>query len=131
MILYGCIPRFLGAVEMWWNLFAYTLSFYSPFLEEGKEQRLVAANVSCVFPECDAFFPAIVSNLCIITGVCHVINVCQKRMRTLVRAAILRLRCLHACIFRLKSAYYVNTIMLAAIMSLIKLFISKYCVYMS
>ncbi len=71
-------------------------------------------------PECDAFFPAIISNLRINTGACH----------TLVRAAILRLRCLHACIFQLKSAYgYVNTIMLAAIMSLITLFRSKYCIY--
>ncbi len=80
-------------------------------------------------PECDAFFPTIVSNLRIIKGACHLIHVCHAHMRTLVRAAILRLRCLHACIFRLKSAYatYVNTIMLAAIMSLIALFRSKYC----
>ncbi len=81
-------------------------------------------------PECDAFFPTIVFNLRIITGACHVIHVCHKRMRTLVRGAILRLRCLHACIFRLKSAYYVNTIMLAAIMNLIALCRSKYCIYM-
>ncbi len=80
-------------------------------------------------PECDAFFPTIVSNLRIIKGACHLIHVCHTHMRTLVRAAILRLRCLHACIFWLKSAYatYVNTIMLAAIMSLIALFRSKYC----
>ncbi len=83
-------------------------------------------------PECDAFFPTIVSNPRIITGACHIIHVCHKRMRTLVRAAILRLRCLRACIFQLKSAYatYVNTIMLAAIMSLIALFRSNYCIYM-
>ncbi len=60
---------------------------------------------------------------------CHVIHVHHGRMRTLVRAAIM---CLHACIFWLKSAYatYVNMVMLAAIMSLIALFRSKYCVYM-
>ncbi len=65
-------------------------------------------------------------------GARPVIHVHHGRMRTLVRAVILRLRRLHACIFRLKSAYatYVNTIMLAAIMSLITLFKSKYCVYM-
>ncbi len=72
----------------------------------------------------------IVSNLRITTGARPIIHVNHGRMRSLVRAAILRLRCLHACIFRLKSAYYVNTIMLAAIMSLIALFKSKYCVYM-
>ncbi len=44
-------------------------------------------------------------NLRIITGACHVIHVRHKRMRTLVRAAILRLWSLHACIFRLKLAY--------------------------
>ncbi len=28
---------------MWWNLFDYAaIAFYSPFLDEGKEQRLVA-----------------------------------------------------------------------------------------
>ncbi len=44
MILYGCIPRFFGGIEMWWNLFDYAaIVFYSPFLDEGKEQRLVAA----------------------------------------------------------------------------------------
>ncbi len=37
---------------------------------------------------------------------------------------------LHACIFRLKLANDVYTIMLAAIMSLIALFKSKYCIYM-
>ncbi len=65
-------------------------------------------------------------------GARPVIHVHHGRMRTLVRAVILQLRCLHACIFRLKSAYatYVNTIMLAAIMSLITLFKSKYCVNM-
>ncbi len=85
-----------------------------------------------ISPECDAFFPAIVSNLCIITGACHVIHVHHEHMHILVRAPILRLRCIHACIFRLKSAYttYVNTIMLAAIMSLITLFRSKNCIYM-
>ncbi len=50
------------------------LTFYSPFLDEGKEQRLVEA--SCVFPRM-RFFPAIVSNLHIITGACHVIHVSQ------------------------------------------------------
>ncbi len=44
-------------------------------------------------------------------------------MCTLVRATI---RCLHASILRLQSAY-VNTIMLAASMSLSALFRSKYC----
>ncbi len=81
-------------------------------------------------PECNAFFPTINFNLRIITGARHNIHVCHKRMRTLVRVAILWLRCLHACIFRLKSAYDVNMIMLAVIMSLIALFRSKYCVYM-
>ncbi len=40
------------------------------------------------------------------------------------------IKVLHAYIFQLKLAYatYVNTIMLAAIMSLIALFKSKYCV---
>ncbi len=59
----------------------------------------------------------IVSNLSITTGARPVV-------RILVRAAILR--CLHARIIRLKSAY----VMLAAIMSLIALFKSKYCVCM-
>ncbi len=40
----------------------------------------------------------------ITTGVRPVIHIHQVRMRTLVRAAILRLSCLHACIFHLKSA---------------------------
>ncbi len=108
-------------------------AFYWPFVDEGIRNRdwwqLTLLEFS---PECDAFFPAIISNLRIITGAWHVIHVWHKRMRTLVRAAILRLRCLHACIFRLKSAYatYVNTIILAAIMILIALFRSKYCVYM-
>jgi len=62
-------------------------AFSAPFLDEGKEQRLVA--VSCVFQKCDAFFPFIVSNLCIITGVPPVIPVHHGRMSTLVRAAIL------------------------------------------
>ncbi len=47
----------------------------------------------------------VVFNICIITGVRYIIHVCHKHMHTLVRAAILRLRCLHACIFLLKSAY--------------------------
>ncbi len=68
----------------------------------GWEQWLVAA--SCVFQKCDAFFP-VVSNLRITTGARPVIRVHHGRMRTLVRAAILRLRRLYACIFRLKSAY--------------------------
>ncbi len=82
--------------------------------------------------KCDAFFPTIVSNLRIITGACHVMQVRHERMRTLVRAAILWLRCLHACIIQLKSAYttYVKTITLVAIMSLIALFRSNYCIYM-
>ncbi len=63
-------------------------------------------------PECNAFVPAIVSNLRIITGLCHVIHVSHKRMRTLVRAAILRLRCLHVCIFRLKSALLIRLCLL-------------------
>ncbi len=87
-------------------------------------------NELCFHQKCDAFFVSIVSNLRITTGARPIIHVHHGRMRSLVRAAILRLRCLHACIFRLKSAYYVNTIMLAAIMSLIALFKSKYCVYM-
>ncbi len=74
------------------------------------------------------FLPPIVSNLRITTGGRPVIRVHHRSMHTLVRTAILRLRCLHACIFRLKSAFF-NTIMLAAIMSLIALFKSKYCVY--
>ncbi len=71
-------------------------------------------------------------NLRINTGACHVLHICHKRMRTMVRAATLWLRCLHACIFWLKSAYatYINMIMLAVIMSLIALFRSKYCVSM-
>ncbi len=40
----------------------------------------------------------------ITTGVRPVIHIHQVRMRTLVRASILRLSCLHACIFHLKSA---------------------------
>ncbi len=61
-------------------------------------------------PEMRCFLPSIVSDLRIIAGACHVIHVHHERMRTLVRAAILQLRCLHVCIFRLKSACttYVN-----------------------
>ncbi len=107
----------------------YAAVAFSPFLDEGKEQRLVAA--SCVFPRNVMLSspPSIVSNLRITAGAHPIMHAHHKRMRTLVRAAILR-RCLHACIFLLKSAYYVNTIMLAAIMSLIALFKSKYCVNM-
>ncbi len=105
----------------------YAAVAFSPFWDEGK----VAA--TCVFPR-NALLsspPSIIPSLHIITGARPVIHVHHGRMRTLVRAATVRLRCLHACIFRLKSAYaiYVNTIMLAAIMSLIALFKSKYCVY--
>ncbi len=58
------------------------------------------------FPQkSDALFASIVSNLRITTGARPVIHVHHERMRTLVRAAILRLRCLRACIFRLKLAY--------------------------
>lgn len=78
-------------------------------------------SVSSAPHKCNAFFPIIVSNLRITAGVCHVIHVRLKHMRTLVRTAIMRLRCLHAY------ATYVNTIMLAA-MSLIGLFRWKYCV---
>ncbi len=31
MILYGCIPRFFGTIEMWWNLFASSLPALLPF----------------------------------------------------------------------------------------------------
>ncbi len=80
----------------------YEVVAFSPFLDEGKEQRLVE---SCVFPQkCNGFFPSIVSNLRITTGARPVIRVHHRSMHTLVRTAILRLRCLHACIFRLKSA---------------------------
>ncbi len=51
---YGGIPRFFGAIEMWWNS---AFAFYWPFLDQGKEQRLVAANITWVFPECDASSP--------------------------------------------------------------------------
>ncbi len=77
----------------------------------------------CFPQKCDAFFASIVSNLRITTGARPVIHVHHGRMCTLVRVAILRLRCLHACIFWLKSyKTYVNTIMLGAIISLIALF---------
>ncbi len=77
----------------------YAAVAFSTFLDEGKEQRLVAA--SCVIPR----NAICVSNLRITTGARPIIHVHHVRMRTLVRAAILRLRCLQACIFRLKSAY--------------------------
>ncbi len=35
------------------------VAFYSPFLDEGKEQRLMAA--SCVFPRMQCFYDAIMS----------------------------------------------------------------------
>ncbi len=57
MILYGCIPRFFSTIEMLMEfvcLFA-AITFYSPFLYEGKEQRLVAA--SCVFRRMRCFLP--------------------------------------------------------------------------
>ncbi len=130
MILYGGIPRFFSAIEMWWNTLPSCSSRHFWMRVRNRDWwQLTLLEFST---ECDAFFPAIVSNLRIITGAWHVIHVWHRRMRTLVRAAILRLRCLHACIFRLKSAYatYVNTILLAAIMILIALFRSKYCVYM-
>ncbi len=123
-------PRFFGAIEMWWQLVCLRCRRVTRRLWMRVRNRDWWQ--SPLPQKCDAFFPAIVSNLRIIKGACHVIHACHARMRTLVRAAILHLRCLHACIFWLKSAYatYVNTIMLAAIMSLIALFRSKYCVYM-
>ncbi len=54
----------------------------------------------------------------------------NNAIKLIIAPAIKMFTCLY--IFRLKSAYttYVNTIMLAAIMSLITLFKSKYYVYM-
>ncbi len=121
MILYGCIACFFGAIEMWRNLFAYNLRFRLILLAIsgwGKEQRL--------------FIHSIVSNLRITTGVCPVIHVHHGCMHTLVRVAILWLRCLHAFIFRLKSAYVPPMLIrlcLLPIMSLIALFKSKYALH--
>ncbi len=64
-----------GANEMRSNLFAYTAVTFLPFLDDGKEQGLVAA--SCVFQKCDAFFP-VVSNLRITTGARPVIRVSSR-----------------------------------------------------
>ncbi len=109
----------------------YAAIVFSPFLDEGKKQRLVAA--SCVFlknamlSSPPSFLICVLLQLRVpsfmyITGACALWSERQH----------LRLRCLHACIFLLKSAYttYVIMIMLTAIMSLIALFKSKYCIYL-
>ncbi len=76
----------------------YAAVALSPFLDESKEQRLVAA--SCVFPR-NAMLSSPPSILiCVLLQVR--VHVYHGRMRTLVRATILRLMCLHAFIFRLK-----------------------------
>lgn len=67
------------------NSFAYAaVAFCSPFLDEGKEQRLVAA--SCVFPR-NAMLSSPPSFLiCVLLQVSH--HSCHEHMRSLVRAAI-------------------------------------------
>ncbi len=57
-----------------------------------------------ISPEMRCFFTTVSNNMRIIKGVCHVIHVRHKHMRSLVREEILRLRCLQACIVQLKSA---------------------------
>ncbi len=83
MILYGCIPRFFQRhrnVTEFVCLYA-AVTFYSLFLDESKEQRLVAA--SCVFPRNvmlsspPSFLICVllqvhVPSFMYITGACHV-----------------------------------------------------------
>ncbi len=105
----------------------YAAISFSPFLDEGKEQRLVAA--SCVFPR-----NVMLSSLSLPPSflICVLLQVrvlsfmyITGAWRTLVRAAILQLMFLHACIFRLKSAMLIRLCMLR-----LWLFKSKYCFYM-
>ncbi len=87
-------------------------------------------------PEMWCFLPTIISNYYSNYSILFQVPVTSfmyvTSTYTLWSKRLLRLRCLHVCIFRLKSAYanYINMIMLAAIVSLIALFKLKYCVYM-
>ncbi len=90
MILYGCIPRFFSAIEIKRDGICLPIPCRR-FWSRVRNRDWWQLTLVVFSPECDVLFPAIVSNLCIITGVFHVIHVCQKRMRTLVRAAILLL----------------------------------------
>ncbi len=71
---------------------------FSPFLDKGKEQRLVAA--SCVFPRNAMLSSPSSFLICVLLKVRVTSFMYITAHALLVRVAILRLRCLQACIFR-------------------------------
>ncbi len=87
------------------------------FMSRNRQQT-----ISSVPQKCNAFIPAIVSNVHITAGACLVTHVRHEHILNLVKVAIK-----FTCPYILVSyATYVNMNILAAIMSLIALFRAKY-----